>query len=66
MCCDLFVLAARGPRDPVFLISDDDDMVPAVLLGGRLGGAVHILETRARQSAYGTLLQRYNVRVVAF
>ena len=65
LCCDLIVLATRGPTDPVFLISDDDDMIPAVLLGGRLGGTVHILETRMRQSAYGPLLRQYNVQASA-
>lgn len=62
LCCDLIALAMRGPTEPVFLVSDDDDMVPAVLLGGRLGGAIHILEGRVRQSAYGALLQHYNVQ----
>jgi uncharacterized LabA/DUF88 family protein len=61
LCCDLIVLAMRRPKTGVFLISDDDDMIPAVLLGSRLGGAVHILETKIRQSAYGRLLQQYNV-----
>jgi len=63
LCCDLIVLATRGPNAPVHLISDDDDMVPAVLLGSRLGGVVHILETKVRQSAYVTLLQQYNVQI---
>jgi uncharacterized LabA/DUF88 family protein len=62
LCCDLIALAMRGETEPVFLVSDDDDMVPAVLLGGRLGGAIHILEGRVRQSAYGALLQRYNIQ----
>jgi len=65
LCCDLVALAARGARDPVFLISDDDDMIPAILLGGRMGGVVHVLETRSRKSAYRTLLQLYNVQISA-
>lgn len=63
LCCDLVALATRATRDPVFLISDDDDMIPAILLGARMGGIVHILETRSRQSVYGTLLQLYNVQI---
>lgn len=63
LCCDLIVLATRGPRDPVYLVSDDDDMIPAILLASRLGGAIHLLETRTRQSDYGTLLQQYSVQI---
>jgi hypothetical protein len=65
LCCDLLAIAMRGQTEPVFVISDDDDMVPAMLLGGRLGGAIHVLEGRARQSAYGALLQRYNIQITS-
>jgi uncharacterized LabA/DUF88 family protein len=65
LCCDLIVLTTKGQKAPVFLISDDDDMIPAVLLGSRLGGSIHILQTRTRQSPYDTLLQQYNVQISA-
>jgi hypothetical protein len=60
LCCDLLSIVFTAPNEPVFLLSDDDDMVPAILLRANLGAPTHKIEIQpARTSRYqNVLLQR--------
>jgi len=63
LCCDLIALGRRSPAPVIFVLSDDDDIVPAYLLAAAGGASVFKLEMRASVAqSYGGLLQRNNVR----
>jgi uncharacterized LabA/DUF88 family protein len=65
LCCDLVAVCLRRPLEPVVLVSNDDDMIPAVLTGTYVGGTVHMVRTSARSStAYDSLCQQNGVRTI--
>lgn len=49
ICCDLLSLAVPDPATPVFLISEDDDFVPALLLAGLRGAAIWHVRTKSKK-----------------
>ena len=62
LCCDLVALSSRKPSEPIILVSNDDDMVPALILGAKLGGAVYKVQNTARlATAYDPLCQQSGV-----
>jgi hypothetical protein len=66
LCCDILTFASGPSSSPVYVASDDDDLIPALLLGSKQGGRVRILKerTRVRQTAYAPLLSQYNVHEI--
>jgi hypothetical protein len=63
LCCDLIALGTRSPSPAIFVLSDDDDMVPAFLLAAGGGASICQLQMRASVArSYGALLQKNNVR----
>jgi uncharacterized LabA/DUF88 family protein len=63
LCCDLLALANRKPGPPVFVVSDDDDIVPAYILASANGALVHRIQMRQSTAhAYDSLLKQRNIR----
>jgi uncharacterized LabA/DUF88 family protein len=63
LCCDILALALRKPLTPIAVLSDDDDLAPAVLMAAKLGAPIHLIEMRAnKQGTYRPLFAAYNVR----
>lgn len=66
LCCDLIALANQSPTVATFVISDDDDMVPAFLMAGLASGHVWQLQMRRMNSRpYAMAMQQHNVQVAA-
>lgn len=40
LCCDVLALSLRRPSPPIFVLSDDDDLMPAYVMAGGLGASV--------------------------
>ena len=63
LCCDLIALASRTPATPVFVVSDDDDMIPAFMMAGLASSTVWQLQVRQLKSRpYALILQQHNIR----
>lgn len=66
LCCDLLALASRKPGPPVFVVSDDDDIVPAYILASASGALVHQVHMRQRAfHLYDPLFKQHNIRIAA-
>jgi uncharacterized LabA/DUF88 family protein len=66
ICCDLLSLAVAGPATGVFLISEDDDFIPALLLAGVRGAAIWHVRTKAgKDRVYDQLLMLRGVQVAS-
>jgi len=66
LCCDLVALAGRTPPPSIFVLSEDDDMMPAFLMAGRAGARIWRCQTRpVTNPVYEVLLKRYNVQTIA-
>jgi uncharacterized LabA/DUF88 family protein len=66
ICCDLLSLAVIDPATPVFLISEDDDFVPALLLAGVRGAAIwHVRTKAAKIRVYDQMLIQRGVRLAS-
>jgi hypothetical protein len=66
LCCDVVALALRNPRAPIVILSDDDDLAPAVLMSAKLGAPIHLIEMRGnKQGTYRSLFASYNVRTAS-
>lgn len=67
ICCDLLSLGVPDPGTSVFLISDDDDFVPALVMAGLKGAAVwHVRAQPNKVQLYDQLLIQRGVRLIAF
>jgi hypothetical protein len=67
LCCDVVALALRTPQVPIVVLSDDDDIAPAVLMAAKLGAPIHLIEMRAtKQGTYSPLFASCNVRTASF
>jgi hypothetical protein len=66
ICCDLLSLAAADPEVSVFLVSEDDDFIPALLLAGVRGAAVWHVRTKPNKvRLYDQLLLQRGVRLTS-
>ena len=66
LCCDLVALSLRKSTEPIILVSNDDDMVPALMLGANLGGNVYKVRNTARiATAYDSLCQQSGVKFLS-
>ena len=64
--CDLITIAHNSPQSPALLVTEDDDLVPAMLLALHLGGLVyHVRTVVGRRSYYEQILLRSGVRTIA-
>ena len=64
LCCDLVALSMRIPSEPVFVISDDDDITPAFLLAGKKSTQIWQIQIRnSGNRYYDSLLKQNNVQV---
>jgi len=62
LCCDLVALSSRKPSEPIILVSNDDDMVPALMLGAKIGGQIYKVQNAARPTtSYDPLCQQSGV-----
>lgn len=62
LCCDVIGRSFNERGANIFVLSDDDDMIPAVLMAARAGARVCLVRTRTRsQFPYSHLLINYNV-----
>ena len=65
ICCDILELASRHSEAALFLVSEDDDMIPALVVAGSKGGQVcHIRTNPKKTRLYDSLLIRQNVKLV--
>ena len=65
LCCDLLTTASAGPQARVFLVSEDDDFVPALLLARSYGASVwHVRTKPTKARLYDAMLLRSGIRVV--
>lgn len=66
ICCDLLSLASDKQSEPVFLISEDDDLVPAMLLAGVRGANVwHVRSKPGKIRIYDALLTGRHVQTTS-
>jgi hypothetical protein len=67
ICCDLLSLATSTPETPVFLISEDDDFVPALLSAGLRGVPIwHVRTKQTKVRLYDNLLVARGVQLTSF
>ena len=69
LSCDLVTLSRQRPLEPVFVLSDDDDLIPPILLAGIncMGEGTRIWHIRSSDtslSLYDAALLRKNVRIL--
>jgi len=66
ICCDLLSLAIDDQDSPVFLISEDDDFVPALLLAGLRGASVwHVRTKPTKVRIYDQMLIQRRVKLTS-
>ena len=64
--CDLITIAHSSPQSPALIVTEDDDLVPSMLLALHLGGLVyHVRTVVRRQRFYDQILLRSGVRTIA-
>jgi uncharacterized LabA/DUF88 family protein len=65
LCCDLLALATGQADNSVFLVSEDDDFIPA-LVQARLSGATvsHVRSKPKKVRVYDAMLYRSGIRVL--
>jgi hypothetical protein len=64
LCCDLITLARVGPDARIFLISEDDDFIPALLLANSFGSEVwHVRTQTVKPRFYDAMLLRSGVKI---
>jgi uncharacterized LabA/DUF88 family protein len=65
LCCDLIALAAGGAAERLFLVSEDDDFIPA-LIQARLSGApvCHVRSKPDKARLYDALLYRKGIGIL--
>jgi hypothetical protein len=64
LCCDLITLTSAGPQVKLFLVSEDDDFIPALLLARSFGSNVWHVRTKPNKSRlYDSMLLRNGIRV---
>jgi hypothetical protein len=65
LCCDLVTLATAGLTARVFLVSEDDDFIPAIILASSLGATVwHVRTKQKKVRLYDAMLLRNKVNIV--
>ena len=65
MCCDLISISLESPTSPIFVVSEDDDFVPAMLMATHLGGNVcHVRTVAGRRGFYDEFLVQYGIRTI--
>ena len=65
LCCDLISFAMESPTLELFVVSEDDDFVPAMLLATHLGGNVcNVRTVAARRGFYDDILVQCGIRTV--
>jgi hypothetical protein len=64
LCCDLIAVGGRQPRVPVFVVSDDDDLVPAIVLALKNGSDIRHVRKNANSTLYDPILARNNIQVL--
>ncbi len=65
MCCDLISFALESTGSRIFVVSEDDDFVPAMLAATRLGGNVCNVRTVAgRHGFYDNILVQSGIRTI--
>lgn len=66
LCCDILALSLRRPAPAVFVVSDDDDLLPAFLMGAGLGGSIWRCRMRSNPNTfYDSILMQSNVQTIA-
>jgi uncharacterized LabA/DUF88 family protein len=66
LCCDLLTLATSDAKAIIFLLSEDDDFVPALLLAGSHTKDVwHVRTQPKKPRLYDALLLRNGVRMTS-
>jgi len=66
LCCDLLSLALRSPAPETFVVSDDDDMLPALIMAAKVGGTVWRCSPRSSgASFYAPALSHHTVRTIS-
>ena len=66
VCCDLLSLALPDPATAVFLVSEDDDFVPALLLAAQRGAAIwHVRTKPAKVRLYDQLMVQRGVQLTS-
>jgi hypothetical protein len=64
LCCDLITLTQSNTPQSVILLSEDDDFIPALLLGGLRSNYVWHLRTRAgRSRMYDSHLMQIGINI---
>lgn len=65
MCCDLISAALESSTTPALVVSEDDDLVPAMVLATHLGGNVcHIRTTPSRRRHYDEMMIQSGIRKI--
>jgi uncharacterized LabA/DUF88 family protein len=66
LCCDLLTLATTGAKTIIFLLSEDDDFIPALLLAGSYTKEVwHVRTKPNKPRLYDALLVRNGVKMTS-
>ena len=65
LCCDLISFALESTASPIFVVSEDDDFIPALLMATHLGGNICNVRTVAgRRGFYDDILVQSGIRTI--
>ena len=65
LCCDILALCRRTPKVAIFVLSDDDDLLPALLMGTSDGGLVWKCRMKPNPGThYDSLLSQSSVSLI--
>jgi len=64
LCADVFALSRRSPAPPTFVLSNDDDMTPAILLAAKAGAPISHIRSSPSPKFYDGMLRQNNVQIL--
>jgi hypothetical protein len=64
LCADILALAQRAPAPPTFVLSNDDDMTPPILLAAKSGAPICHIRSSPNAKFYDGILRRNNVQIL--
>lgn len=64
LCSDLLALAQRNPAPTTFILSDDDDMTPAILMAAKTGAPIFHIRSSLQPKFYDGILRQNSVQII--
>lgn len=64
LCSDALALAQRSPAPATFILSDDDDMTPAILMAAKTGAPIFHIRSSVQSKFYDGILRQNSVEIL--